>query len=180
MGSFQKYQLKQRISLLMTREHSSLVLSLIVVATIVFDLMISYKYYLHDPQTFIMYEATREAVSFFVDGAMPPMFMVSLFAYPLLIYLGLWWFEHEKSKYPVGTTPSRIAADGKWVFVFAVLSTCFARISAGLTWYDGNTYIMNVVTYILQSMIILCFALAIGSIVLLLVFTKSKRVQQNI
>jgi hypothetical protein len=133
-------------------------------------------YYQMDPGGFIQYEATREAVHFFVEGTAPPMYLISLFTYPLVIYVALWWFDHEKNKWSPVTTYHRLALDGSWLFSFGIIATCFSRIAAGLTWFDGDTYIMNIVTYVLQGVII--FTLGASMCIIIVILWKNCMVQR--
>ena len=179
MGVLEYYTRFQSTFTNVTRERLCFLLSLCAVFSIVFDMIASYQYYILYPETFVKFEATREAVHFFVDGAIPPMFFISMFTYPIVIYLAIWWFDQGQQKWQHNRLMHTLIIDGRWLFVFGIVATCFARIAAGLTWYDGDTYIMNVVTHVLQGTII--FTLGASMCIIVIILWKNtviKRLQK--
>jgi hypothetical protein len=137
-------------------------LSLGVIFCALFDLSASYMYYLSNPTYFIIHEANQEAVQFFVKGSIPMMFILSIVGYPIAIIVSLWWFDHYKEYFANNSVFSLVATMGSYLFVFGMVFYCCSRISAGLTWYDGDTYIFNNVATIFHSIVMVSLTCAIG------------------
>ena len=137
-------------------------LSLSVILCALFDLVASYLYYLSNPAYFIIHEANQEAVQLFVEGSIPTMFILSIIGYPIAIIVSLWWFDQYKKYFANNSVFSIVSTIGSYLFVFGMIFYCFSRISAGLTWYDGDTYIFNNVATIFHTIVMVSLTCAIG------------------
>lgn len=134
------------------RKTTLVCLSVAVVLCSCFDLIASYVFYVSNPEFFVAQEANAEAISLFVDGVPPVMFLFNMILFPVMILVLLWWFEAFGRQTKDSLLLSRLAWVGSIVFIAGILLYCCSRISAGLTWYDGDTYLFNNLATVLHTM----------------------------
>jgi len=92
------------------------------------DLLFSFGAYQIDANRFIQHELSREAVYFFTEGTIPPIFTISVLGIPIIMFLFTYWMvKFNTFKY------IKVYEKALFVFVFGLM---FLRITAGLTWYD--------------------------------------------
>ena len=136
------------------RRSTIICLCLGVICCSLFDLIASFLFYQSNPIYFIAHETSQEAVSFFVDGSFPLVFIFNLLFFPITILAFLWWIDNYTVIFSDEKFHSKLATIAKNLFIIAMVLYCFSRVTAGLTWYDGNTYLFNTITSTFHQIII--------------------------
>ena len=135
--------------------------TLIGLAGIINDFVISYTAYLKTPEFFIACELNKEFVLFLTEGSFPSTLLVTLLGMAFYCYSTLHAYE-KKSEY----------VSFLFAFYFAnMLSIFILRTIAGLSWYIGTNWsIINLFQFLTLS-----FSLVYVSIYIYICIIEPKR-----
>ena len=96
------------------------------------DIYLSFMAYNANPEIFIQYEMTQEAIDWFTEGKIPFWTMLSLCAFPFCaFYIVYKWEKYKDIKF---STIYGASIVGFIYFLF------FTRLAAGLTWFLSTYY----------------------------------------
>jgi len=108
----------------------------IVSSGIYLDILLSFMAYNANPEIFIKYEITQEAVDWFVEGKLPLWTFLSLSTFPFCMFYFIYkWEKHKDIKYSSIYVASIVS------FVYFLF---FTRLTAGLTWFLPTYYVSRI------------------------------------
>jgi len=96
------------------------------------DVLLSAEAYTANPEIFIEHEANQEAIDWFVDGAFPFIFIITVVTFPICVLFFLYTYERHKN-----IKHAKVYFGAIIFFVYFVFWT---RLTAGLTWYLPTWY----------------------------------------
>lgn len=119
----------------------------ILLVCAVFDLALSYNYFLLDAETFLCTESNGELVNFLTCGAFPfHTFVKFLFALPILIFL-LSWFDLLREN--LTSRPLYVVERFGRTLTLAIPSLfCVSYSFSGMTWYTNSQVIYELLSII--------------------------------
>jgi len=138
-----------------------IILTMIGLSGIYADFLLSFNAYQNDPARFIAHEASREAVHFFTDGIIPPIFVISIVGLPIILYYAVKWHEEHKT--------FKFKKEYTYILTLFVYFLFATRLSAGLTWYHIS---FTLIVPIVQIFAFMCLG---GVVVFMYLMYKEDR-----
>lgn len=132
----------------------SLILFIAILICASFDLILSYSYYINNPEIFIENEENIEFVKFLQKGAFPiqNLFKIGIIL-PILLFILSWFDIIKRFIHPTENFIILIENIGRYSTILVSLFFCILYIFSGLTWYDSSQFSIHIFLSIIEKMI---------------------------
>jgi hypothetical protein len=132
----------------------SLILFIAILSCASFDLILSYNYYLQNPEIFIENEANIEFVNYLQEDVFPlyNIFKMAIM-FPILLFILSWFDLLKRFISPTENIITIIEKTGRYSTILISLFFCTLYIFSGFTWYDSPNFSMNIYLSIIEKMI---------------------------
>lgn len=126
--------------------------AILICATI--DLILSYNYFLNNPELFIKNEGNIEFINFLIKGEFPITNILKIIiSLPLLLFILSWFDAVKKFIYPSEYLLNIVENIGRYSTISVSLFFCVLYIFSGFTWYDHPGLSINSLLPIIEKMI---------------------------
>jgi len=123
-------------------------LALLVSALV--DLVLSFNFFLSDPEVFLSTESNIEFINFLQQGDFPVHnFMKFMFALPILLFI-LSWFDHLRENL-ASKSMFYIERCGRTLTIAIPSLFCISYSVSGMTWYMNSEILYDILSF-LQTM----------------------------
>jgi hypothetical protein len=139
-------------------EKNTIKISLLIFAALLLsssiDLILSYNYYIINPERFFEFEGNTEFVNYLKNGAIPInniiKFVISL---PIILFI-LSWFDLLKNFINNDEYLMKYLENiGRFSTIIISLLFCILYLFSGFTWYDNSIFSFNNILSIIEILI---------------------------